>query len=406
MDIKSKVFKRKSGKSKGKWIARIEYIDQETGKIITLERSKDRSADAKDERDRLTDELKKSHGGIRTGERMTFAQLADRCDRLFYQRAVIVEGRKIEGVRSYDTAQNYLKLLKEFFGKRRIGSITTDSLKGYRRWRLKTGSRRPEVIKSGKFVPVKLGTINRELSAMRRMMRYAYGEGWITKDIFLNAQVIDTDAEMERKRLLTEAEEVRLLEACQGERETTYTRKHYGKERTVTANISVDNPHLKALIMLAIDAGMRRGEILKLRWNDIDFDSNLIHIVGTHTKTQKERYAPLTERVKAELVRVREFTPGEMPFPFADFKRSWATAKRIAGIDDLHFHDLRRTALTRWQRYGLPLALAGKMAGHTNLQTTMKHYTATDSDIIRNFAETINSIHAEAMPDVSSELVN
>lgn len=406
MEIKSTVFKRKAGKSKGKWIARIEYIDQETGKTITRERTKERRADAIDERDRLINDTKKSHGGIRAGERMSFDQLADRCDKLFYKRAVIVEGRKIEGVRSFATAQNYLKLLKEFFGKRRIGSITTDNLKDYRRWRLKTGSRRPEVIAKGKFVPVKLATINRELSAMRRMMRYAYGQGWITKDIFFNADVIDADAEIERKRLLTEAEETRLLAACQGERQTSYTRNHYGKDREVTANISVDNPHLKALIMLAIDAGMRRGEILKLRWQDIDFQTNLIHILGTHTKTQKERYAPLTERVKAELTRVREFTPGEMPFPFLDFKRSWATAKRIAGIDDLHFHDLRRTALTRWQRYGLPLALAGKMAGHTNLQTTMKHYTATDSDIIRNFAETINSVHADAMPDNATEFVN
>src|SRR5205823_3493826 len=123
--------------------------------------------------------------------------LADKCSERFYKRAVIVEGRKIEGVRSYNTAQNYLTILKEFFGKRQIGQITSTGLKEYRLWRLKNGSRRPEVVAEKKFVPVKLATINRELSAMRRMMRYAYAEGWITKDIFFKADVIDASAEME-----------------------------------------------------------------------------------------------------------------------------------------------------------------------------------------------------------------
>jgi len=104
---------------------------------------------------------------------------------------------------------------------------------------------------------------------------------------------------------------------------------------------------------------------------------------------------------------VREFTPGDMPFPFLDFKRSWTTAKRIAGIDDLHFHDLRRTAITRWILQGQPIALAGKIAGHTNIETTMKHYTSADADIVHAFTEKMNAINALTMPDVSeSEFLN
>jgi integrase len=64
----------------------------------------------------------------------------------------------------------------------------------------------------------------------------------------------------------------RLLAACQGERTITYKRKLRGKEQEVTAKISEDNPHLKAIIILALDSGMRRGEIFKLRWEDIDFE--------------------------------------------------------------------------------------------------------------------------------------
>ena len=142
-----------------------------------------------------------------------------------------------------------------------------------------------------------------------------------------------------------------MLANCQREREVTYKRKkrrNPNEIEEITAKMSIDNPHLKAMIILAIDSGMRRGEIFKLRWQAIDFDNNLIRIVGTHNKTERERIAPLSQRAKNELEKLKAITTGENPFPFVDIKRSFATAKRLAKIDDLHFHDLRRTAITRW----------------------------------------------------------
>ena len=230
---------------------------------------------------------------------------------------------------------------------------------------------------------------------MRKLMRYAYGKGWIMKDIFFNAKVIEASAEVERHRLLTFDEEKRLLNACQGEREIKYERKLKGEKQEVKAKISVDNPHLKAMIILAIDSGLRRGEIFKLHWEDIDFETNLIHILGTNTKTERARNVPLSQRAKDELEKLKEMSYGDRPFPFTDIKRSFATAKRIAGIDDLHFHDLRRTAITRWIQQGAPIALAGKLGGHSQLQTTMKHYTATDSNIIQEINERMNMFNSQ-----------
>jgi integrase len=241
---------------------------------------------------------------------------------------------------------------------------------------------------------------------MRKMMRFALGKGWILKDIFFNAKMIESSAEIERIRLLTTAEEERLLSACQGERTVRYSRRWKGREQVVTAVVSVENPCLKAMIILALDSGMRRGEIFKLRWQDIDFDADLIHIVGTHTKTERERLAPLSHRAKEELTALRQITQGEHPFPFKEIKRSFATAKRIAGIDDLHFHDLRRTAITRWIQNNVPLALAGKIAGHSVLQTTMKHYTSTDADMVRDVVEKINAFHTRIVPGLAREMVN
>ncbi len=363
MKIKDKVFKRKSGKSKDKWIVRIEYLDEPTGKTKYIERQANRKGDAADLRNKLINDVRKSHGQMQTGERMTFNQLADICEKTFYKTAEIVQGRKISGVRSIHSVKPQIDNLRLFFGKRLIKDITTESLIDYKLWRLKTNNEQ-----LGR--PVKITTVNRALSAMRKMMRFAFSNGWIFKDIFLNAKVIDMSAEVERHRILTLNEEWRLLESCQGERQIAYKRK--GKE--IKATISIDNPFLKAMIILALDSAMRLGEILKLHWQDIDFENNLIRVLATNTKTERERFAPLSERAKVELEKIKEISPGEKLFPFADIKRSFATAKKLAGIEDLHFHDLRRTAITRWIQQGTPLALAGKLGGHTQLQTTMKHY--------------------------------
>ncbi len=401
MEIKSRVFKRKSGKSKGKWIVRIEYFDEMKGKKCFMERHADKKGDATDLRNKLVDEVNKTHGQIQTGGRMNFNDLAGLCEKNFYQPAEFAEGRRISGVRSFNTARAQLDVLRKFFGKRPLREITTESLFDYKRWRLKTDSLRTKE-------PVKISTVNRELSAMRKMMRFAFGNGWTLRDIFFNAKVIDASAEIERHRLLTFDEEKRLLASCEGMREVGYTRTRSGKKEAITATISVNNPHLKAMIILAIDSGLRRGEIFKISWNDIDFENGIIRVLGTHTKTERERLAPLSERARLELEKLKEISIGANPFPLKDIKRSFATAKKLAKIDDLHFHDLRRTAITRWIQQGTPLALAGKLGGHTQLQTTMKHYTANDLGAVKEITERMNNFYSQLneAKQTESELVN
>ncbi len=406
MDIKTKIFKRKSGKSKDAWVLRIYYFDELAGKECVIERKTEKRSDAVDKVSKLVDEIKKTHGQIQTGDKMTFNNLADICEKNFYAPAVIVEGRKISGVRSHNTAKIQLNNLKSFFGSRLIRHITTESLTHYKIWRLEQGSAN-KTLKTKR--EIKLATVNRELSAMRRIMRFAYGKGWVLKDIFFNAKVIETSAELERKRLLTLEEERNLLAVCQGTRTVKYERRNRlkpGEMEEIEAIHDMDNPQLKAILLLAIDSGLRRGEILKLRWSDLDFDANVIRIIGTHTKTERERLVPFTERTKAELENIKNLVEGEKPFNFKDFKRSFATAKRLAGIDDLHFHDLRRTAITRWLQQGTSLPIAGKFAGHSQLQTTMKHYTATDAGMIREMNERMNAFNSQIDKALESELVN
>jgi len=396
MKHRSKLYKSKQETRKGKWIARIIYTDSVTGREKEKQITRDKRADAVDARDAFIEDLKKSHGGVTEGSRMTFNDLATTLENTHYKKAIIVEGLKTEGVRSLAPVKSYLKVLREYFGKQKIGEITTTHLRAYQKWRLKIGSRRAEVIASGEFKAVKLTTINRELQTMRMMMNHALAQGWITRDVFHGSKVIVAAAEKDRTRVMTEDEERRLLAACElGDRKVTYTRKHYGEEREVTQTVNSDNPRLKAGILLAVDSGMRRGEILKLRWSDIDFEESKINIVGSHTKTERERDAPLSFRAKLALMNIRELYPEEeRPFPLTDIKTGWRTALDLADIKGLQFRDLRTTAITRWQKMGLPQAFAGKIAGHANQKTTQKYYTVVDAETTATFTEAMDQHHA------------
>ena len=64
----------------------------------------------------------------------------------------------------------------------------------------------------------------------------------------------------------------------------------------VEATVQRDNPELLAVILIAVDAGLRRNEMLRVEWESIDLDNRVIRVVASHTKTERERLPPLTRR--------------------------------------------------------------------------------------------------------------
>lgn len=381
MEIKHSIFRRgkngadDAGSYQKTWTLRFTFADE----LGNLKRKTYQFAtrnDAVDARAKLESKLAMTKGKSVIGDKMSFRDLAEYAKRTFYRPAEIADGRKVVGIKTHRQTHILIDHLVEYFGDKRISNITRRDLDGYKSWRLKQGDRRGEL---GKLAPsernrVSLSTVNRGLAVFKHMMKYAHAECWIDRDVTLGSKAIDIDAEKAKTRTLAESEETLLLASCSGTRSVTYKRK--GK--AVTATVTADNPYLKAVILLALDAGLRRNEALTLDWHDIDFDRGYIRVQSEHTKTQKSRNIPLRERLKAELLALPNFDAQGRIFPFADFKRSWATALRVAGIEGLTFHDLRRTFVTRLSVMGVPLAVAGKLAGHSTLSTTQRHYVSTD----------------------------
>ena len=386
------------GRFKKTWTLRLTHIDElnqrtsRTWQYATKQDAKDDTENCKAE---LTAYIESK--GLGLGDVKTFRQYAEYAKENFYQRAIIREGRTVAGVRSYQTAHILIDQLTEYFGDKLLAKFTKHDLEGYKIWRLEQGDLRGEKGKldAKERNPISLSAVNRGLRVLRHLLKEAHDAGLIGKNVTRGSKAIDADAERARERTLTDAEEMRLLAAAVvSTKELTFKRntRGLGVKKSVTQEIETGNPHLKAAILLGLDSGMRRGEIVHLDWKDIDLETGVIRILGTHTKTQKTRTVPLTDRTKAELRGLANFAASGKVFPVNDFTRSWKTALRIAGIEGLNFHDLRRTFVTRLQTGGVSIGIAAELAGHSRLETTQRHYTSTDNAaVIQDAAARINA---------------
>lgn len=367
---------------RGGWTFRIRYVDH-TGLAKTIERSgyPTKTAARDDLAKKLRDIVGRQALNVKRGESLTFNDLAEICESDLYKEAVLDSSGKVSvGVKSHISARAFLRNLKSFFGPSKVSSLTSASLFAYKEYRVKQG--------------VKLSTVNRELGVMRRMLSYAVEQEWLLKNIFsLTRAVIDKRDENARERILTREEEARLLESCQGKRSITYTRVHRGKEETITANVEVDNPRLKAMILISLDSGLRRGEILNLAWSDLDFENSCIYISAA--KTGISRIAPFSDRSKIEMRALLKLGDNR-PFPDKYIRRSFKTAARLAKIEDITFHDLRRTWVTRRSIAGGNAVLLSKVGGHS-VEIARKHYLSIAHEDLRELTNAIDSENRTAL---------
>ncbi len=164
-----------------------------------------------------------------------------------------------------------------------------------------------------------------------------------------------------RVRCLSETETKRLLEACQGSRDT----------------------RLYPLVVLALSTGARRGELLGLRWADVDLERGIA--VAHHTKNNERRALPLSGQaldVLRDLGKVRRL---DTDLVFADRRgrpsiprKSWDRAVEAAEIDDFRFHDLRHTAASYLAMSGATLAEIAEVLGHKTLAMVKRYAHLTD----------------------------
>jgi integrase len=138
-------------------------------------------------------------------------------------------------------------------------------------------------------------------------------------------------------------------------------------------------PWLADVVIFALHSGMRRGEIQDMKWADIATlpDGGKVVFLGT-TKSGKPRSVICTKSMIDVLDRQADRRDGsdDRVFPISKmtWRRRWEKARKAAGLDDIDFHDLRRTNATQAAASGVDLRTLAARIGHTDLAMLEKHY--------------------------------
>jgi integrase len=162
-------------------------------------------------------------------------------------------------------------------------------------------------------------------------------------------------------------------------------RTRYLSEEEEAALIAECSEPCRTAVVVAIETGLRDQELMKLRWEQIDFRNGTIDTL-TKTKSGKQRYAPLAQR-SAQLLerRPRHFKSPFVFFhpdgkPYLRVRKAFETALQKAGLKDVRWHDLRRTAGCRWLRDGRSIDDVSSLLGHATVTITQRSYAFMDQE--------------------------
>jgi integrase len=266
------------------------------------------------------------------------------------------------------------------------GDVTADTIERLREARTSAGVHVHEGRKGSNRVGGIVAT-NRDLRLLRAAFNWAVRTGYVERTPFkVNGEpAVRLSAERARSRRLQAGEAERLLEGCKGS-------------------------HLRALVEAALETGMRKGELLGLQWSQVQLaDKPEIWLPAGKTKTGRARRVPVSARLKTILEMRRDALratmelqpddtlPGtlyvfgnEIGQKIGGIKTAWRLACARGQLDDLHFHDLRREAGSRWLEGGVPLHTIRDWLGHTNISQTSTYLSSTMAgghDAMKRFEE-------------------
>ena len=142
-------------------------------------------------------------------------------------------------------------------------------------------------------------------------------------------------------------------------------------ERLQVAAQSSLSWYLWPIIVIAIETGMRRGEILSLRWKHIDEEKKSVFL--PMTKNGSSRRVPLSDKAVKMLLLVK--ANSDAPFPITDiaFRQAWDRLRQRAHIADLTFHDLRHEAISRLFESGLKIHEVMAISGHRTASQLLRY---------------------------------
>jgi len=251
---------------------------------------------------------------------------------------IFIENYSRINKRSWKDDKYRLQKVVNFFGDIYLHELTPLDVEKFKAEKLKEG-----VTKS---------TVNRYMAILKTMFNIAITWGY-TKDNPVREVRFFSEKDNLKERILIEEEEDRLFEAS--------------------------SEHLIPILIVALNTGMRRGEILNLKWSQIDYHIKEIRV--ENTKSGKPRIIDINSHLLTELMRLKNkaqdsqyvFLNPKTGKPYKKLQTSFNGACRRAGIEGLRFHDLRHTFASRLVERGIDLIRVKELLGHSSVKMTERY---------------------------------
>ena len=139
----------------------------------------------------------------------------------------------------------------------------------------------------------------------------------------------------------------------------------------MNAALKQKNPLIAPIIIFAVETGMRRSEMLELRWFDINKDKRTAKLINT--KNGEDRIVPLTRNAFEVLQTLEQDKEVVFPITANCLQLAWRRVKKNADIDDLRFHDLRHEAISRFFEHGLTVPEVALISGHKDIRQLFRY---------------------------------
>jgi len=274
---------------------------------------------------------------------------------------------KVREQRFYQTSLSYfVPFLEKRFEGKILSEIDYKALEDFRDERKKTPTQHG--------TPRSKRTVNIEMSFLRRMFRKGVKWGMVEKNPFENADDLFYRETNRRERALTEDEVRQFIDACP--------------------------KHLKPIVITAVYTGLRKSDILNLKWREIDLRKGLIRL--EEAKTGKTRNIVLNSDMMTLLqnlpAKCQYVFPNRHGKPFRDIKRSFEASLKKAGIQQsenkrykIVFHTLRHTCVSLLTERGADTAAVKNYVAHASEEMT-KYYTHLSEEYARKTAEILNGL--------------
>jgi integrase len=207
---------------------------------------------------------------------------------------------------------------------------------------------------------VRPATINRELGLVQHVFEIAQREWNIGFPSNPLKAVRKPKPDQGRQRRLQNGDWQRLMDACQRCR----------------------NPLIRPLMAFAVETGMRRGELLNARWADVNWIDHTLKI--SISKNGHPRTIPLTSNALTVLASLGNIHRGDdrlLPLTIESVKLAWKRLVKRARIEDLHFHDLRHEAVSRFFELGLTVPEVALISGHRDPRMLFRYTHLKAGDV-------------------------